>query len=520
MPHRTSCYAAAAVIASSLACGGGGGSGVDANTSKVIGAAGGTVSLSSGPSLTIPAGALSTDTTITIAKSSSNAPDGALGSLYQFGPEGTVFTQPVTVALPVPAGTSAASIYWTKAGSSTEYESLPAAITGTSASALVSHFSAGFVGASCTEDETCTPASACHVGAMACGTGAPVCADTGADAANGASCGAGGTCQAGACVVTYGMADLAGAWDMNVLVSPGPGWSRGPVTIAEDGSYGGSLETSDGTPYTGEGTLAISSEGVVTLVGSSTYRGVMDVDKTISVGTDTSLSGDLITATSLHVFVKPAQGAGLSDLAGTWEVNSLATGPGAPWWERARVTISGDGTFTGTTTESDDDGGAKNGAFAIASDGTVTVPGAGAMRGVLDAGKTVMVMTDTWSGGSPGTTELKVAVKMAGTYGPSDLVGTWELNALASGPGAPWWDRARFTIGADGSCTGTETDSTGYSQATSRTLSISSDGVVTMAEAPWFRGVMDAGKTIVAGTDTWSSGAPGTTGLEVLTKVE
>jgi sugar lactone lactonase YvrE len=53
----------------------------------------------------------------------------------------------------------------------------------------------------CTSGTTCTPAGAlCHVGAIACTTGAPVCNDTGSNAVDGTGCGTNLFCNAGACV--------------------------------------------------------------------------------------------------------------------------------------------------------------------------------------------------------------------------------------------------------------------------------------------------------------------------------
>jgi hypothetical protein len=141
--------------------GGGGGTG-GTNGSGTVGTSGGTVSLPSGPTVVVPSGALPADRTITVAVSTTAAPAGALGSLYQFGPAGTTFTTPVTVNFPVPTGTTAASaaIYWTKLGSTTEWDILPTTVSGTTATASVTHFSAGYVGAASAIDISGTWANA------------------------------------------------------------------------------------------------------------------------------------------------------------------------------------------------------------------------------------------------------------------------------------------------------------------------------------------------------------------------
>lgn len=130
-----------------------------------------------GLKLVIPAGALTTDATLTVTQATGTAPSGAISAVFRFGPDGTTFQVPVTVTLPVATGTTAASIYWTKKGSATEYESLPTDLNGTTATAQVTHFSLGFVGESCTAGVACTPANPCHTGVTIC-NGTPTCVES------------------------------------------------------------------------------------------------------------------------------------------------------------------------------------------------------------------------------------------------------------------------------------------------------------------------------------------------------
>lgn len=52
----------------------------------------------------------------------------------------------------------------------------------------------------CASGSACSPADPCHRGALACGTGEPVCVDLGTSAPNGTPCGDGAVCNAGACL--------------------------------------------------------------------------------------------------------------------------------------------------------------------------------------------------------------------------------------------------------------------------------------------------------------------------------
>lgn len=96
-------------------CSGGGSESADASappagTAPTIGAAGGTVALPDGASVTVPAGALSAAVTVRVAMDASGAPAlpaalAAAGSTYAITPHGSEFDLPVQVRVPVPAAT-------------------------------------------------------------------------------------------------------------------------------------------------------------------------------------------------------------------------------------------------------------------------------------------------------------------------------------------------------------------------------------------------------------------------------
>jgi hypothetical protein len=95
------------------ACGGGG-STTTASGTATISAAGGTVDGLEGTQVVIPAGAMSAEATIRIAKDSTNMPAlpdyvTAVGSAWQVTPHGASFTEPVQVVLPAPTRALAAN---------------------------------------------------------------------------------------------------------------------------------------------------------------------------------------------------------------------------------------------------------------------------------------------------------------------------------------------------------------------------------------------------------------------------
>lgn len=245
------------------------------STSVTVDATGGTVSLPSGPTLTIPAGALSSGTQITIEQAS-GAPAGALSSLYKFGPDGTTFAQPVTVAFPVPANSSTASVYWTKPGSSTDYDTLSTTVANGAATARVTHFSQGFAGPACTPNASCASSNACHTAAMVCTSGAPVCTDTG-NQPDGTGCGGTNVCTAGTC----GAAPVV----VSVTVSPRTASTVTGGSVQLTASVTGATNTAVTWAVTETSGGAVSASGLYTAPASGgtfhvVAKSVADTSKT------------------------------------------------------------------------------------------------------------------------------------------------------------------------------------------------------------------------------------------------
>jgi hypothetical protein len=118
------------------------GGGSAGNTGQMVDTSGGMVS-QSGVMLQVPADAVAAPTTITIAPTT-NVPSGyALASdVYQFGPSGTQFSQPVTVTIPLTTVTPGVHVFWSNASGG--FDDIGGTITGSSITATVTHFSVGF----------------------------------------------------------------------------------------------------------------------------------------------------------------------------------------------------------------------------------------------------------------------------------------------------------------------------------------------------------------------------------------
>jgi hypothetical protein len=140
-----------ALALSVVACGGDDDGAADEMTSVMISAAaGGTVTLGSA-SLMIPGGSLGADTTITVATTSPAyslpAQDTLTGKVYDFGPDGTAFSAPATLTLPVtgsPTGGASTVISWLDT-TTDAWVDATTTVSGGMASAPVSHFTSFIV---------------------------------------------------------------------------------------------------------------------------------------------------------------------------------------------------------------------------------------------------------------------------------------------------------------------------------------------------------------------------------------
>ena len=243
-------------------------------------------------------------------------------------------------------------------------------------------------------------------------------------------------------------------------------------------------------------------------------------------------AGSAAGSTDLIIGIKQAASYSNDDLvADDWEVNMLDGGPTSPSWMRISAeTIDDNGNSQGSYSDSNGNTSTISGQFAISANGEVTCISGNNCPDLnynpdfvsyMDASKTIIVGTYGVSATNPDAVNpdavLGVFTKMApsGSYSMNDLVGIWNFNILASGSGAPFWDRGTFSIKPDGTSTISSVQSDGKKKTeTGPTFTISSDGVITGGPG---RAVMNAGKTVMVETDTWQDGS-GTTEIGVWTK--
>ncbi len=130
-----------------------------ASANAVIGAAGGTLTGPDGVQVIIPAGALDSDTTIGIARSSSGAPAALADtpiadSPYEFTPHDLVFNLPVTIRMPLPTGADGSALFMASPGE--DWQAIDATVTAGVAEWTRNSFSWGMGGLPCTASATLT----------------------------------------------------------------------------------------------------------------------------------------------------------------------------------------------------------------------------------------------------------------------------------------------------------------------------------------------------------------------------
>jgi hypothetical protein len=197
-------------------------------TPTMIGTTGGTVSASD-VTLTIPADALTGDTPITIATTTSPGGYTLASMAYQFGPSGTTFAQPVLVQIPLSAPTPGAHLFWSNASGG--FDDLGGMVSGMTLTGMVTHFSIGFAAVPTT--------TTAHDGGA--GTSG---ADASASGAAGNASGAAGTTGAAGATASDGGAGAPGA-DASAGADAAAGSGGGSDSGAgSSGAAGGTADAS------------------------------------------------------------------------------------------------------------------------------------------------------------------------------------------------------------------------------------------------------------------------------------
>jgi len=90
-----------------------------------------------------------------------------------------------------------------------------------------------------------------------------------------------------------------------------------------------------------------------------------------------------------------------------------------------------------------------------------------------------------------------------------DLTGTWNFNSFVSGPSAPWWERGTLTVAANGTFSGSGTESNGNVDSPAGSFSIASNGIVMTLKGQSVTPLcqIDSSNTVLSCTQTLSDGS-------------
>jgi hypothetical protein len=128
--------------------------------SQMISAAeGGTIELDDFV-IDFPPGAVDADTMVTVTVSDEPVPGTFTGysPIFEFGPAGLTFDEPVSVRMPFDGPGGLATVFWTVAGGAA-YVPLRTSVDGDVAIAEATHFSSAFVGTACAGEDCCDRAN-------------------------------------------------------------------------------------------------------------------------------------------------------------------------------------------------------------------------------------------------------------------------------------------------------------------------------------------------------------------------
>jgi hypothetical protein len=202
-----------------------------------------------------------------------------------------------------------------------------------------------------------------------------------------------------------------------------------------------------------------------------------------------------------------------NDLAGTWWLHGLISGDSPdqhPGWYWMSLEFDAGGNGSATSVVHDSLGNAHYSPvlerFPLDRFGAVTSVRIDSLKGAMNIGKDLMVATATMA---PGAYEdvrgynLQIFVRSGAMFTVSDLAGTWRLHGVTSGDGPQLVSRAHGTLAAaaDGAYTcSIYHDEESTPQAGAGTISLTGDGIFTLAEEPNAHGVMSHDKSLIVFT--------------------
>ena len=210
--------------------------------------------------------------------------------------------------------------------------------------------------------------------------------------------------------------ELNGTWQFQRLTAGSDnttsGWAYGTMQFTFGSASITSMTTNTGLGGGGNFVFSMDANGIMSNTGDASFYGVMSMDKSMIVATDTSGGNP-----ELWVMMKTSTGT-TADMTGDWVMHSVSSGnSGSRGWAYGQsiVDASGNDTFTGMMGS---DGPVSTTQMTFQMNGEVMTMGGGMMGGGTGGGMMGGgLVTSTFHGITNGAKNLMVSTYTDGTGG-------------------------------------------------------------------------------------------------------
>jgi hypothetical protein len=176
--------------------------------------------------------------------------------------------------------------------------------------------------------------------------------------------------------------DMTGTWRFQRFTAGNDnitsGWAYGTMGINAGFAGITPITTNNGSGTTGNFTFSMDANGIMTQAGNASFYGVMSMDKSMIVATDTNGGHP-----EIWVMMKDTGGTySTADMMGDWVMHSISSGnPGSRDWTFGHSVV--DATGHNTFSEMMDHAGmiSPTSMTFVMNDGVMTIPGTGGVTG-------------------------------------------------------------------------------------------------------------------------------------------
>lgn len=332
--------------------------------------------------------------------------------------------------------------------------------------------------------------------------------------------------------ITYTASDLQGTWQWHELVSAKKsslptswiGWGHGKLNV--DGNGNGLFSDvikSDGILHAGSAvSISIKSGGEITEGEES--HGFMSADKKTIFLTSNDKRGGYKLGIGQKLVAETTYS--IADLQGIWQMHVLSAGDITgryAGWGHAKMTADGNGNMTGTWFGPDNGQGILSSSVSISSTGVISGfgPENAGNHGYMSADKKSFIMTMTGSNEAIDYNIVIFQKQVSGTtYSATDLKGSWQIHELTADNVNDlnvWssWTHGRVVMDETGKGLVTNLVENGSVLSDrSRSISITSEGILSGSWAPDLHGFMNSDKSLGVYTKTDGTGGYTLTALQ------